>query len=95
MTSQSKVKLQLKKEKIEHVDPHKDFLLDINDRCDSCGAQAFVWVKGNSGDLMFCGHHYNKIMDNADSAVAMMEFATETIDERERLAIYERQRTAV
>lgn len=93
MTSQSKLKL--KKETIKHVDPHKDFLLEITDRCDTCDAQAFVWVKGKTGDLMFCGHHYSSIMDNANSAVAMMSFAQETIDERERLEIYERQRTAL
>jgi len=32
------------------------------DRCDvgGCPAQAFVLVKFLTGELMFCGHHYNK-----------------------------------
>ena len=31
------------------------------DRCDRCNAEALVRVAGISGELMFCGHHYNKI----------------------------------
>ena len=34
--------------------------LTAMDRCDSCNAQAFVWVNGVSGDLLFCGHHFTK-----------------------------------
>jgi hypothetical protein len=31
--------------------------LTIADRCDSCGAQAFVRAVFVSGELTFCGHH--------------------------------------
>ena len=31
--------------------------LTAADRCDRCGAQAFVRVVLTSGDLLFCGHH--------------------------------------
>ncbi|MBG0833267.1 hypothetical protein HS041_36820 [Planomonospora sp. ID67723] len=35
--------------------------LKIADRCDQCGAQAFVRVVfGPSRDLLFCGHHYHR-----------------------------------
>ena len=34
--------------------------LKVSDRCDSCGAQAFVLVELINGELLFCGHHYNK-----------------------------------
>lgn len=27
------------------------------DRCDSCGAQAYVRVQMSSGELLFCAHH--------------------------------------
>lgn len=37
------------------------------DRCDRCGAQAFVLAKGIQGELFFCGHHYNKNKDGIDS----------------------------
>ena len=32
--------------------------LTPTDRCDRCGAQAFVRVELATGDLLFCGHHY-------------------------------------
>jgi hypothetical protein len=31
--------------------------LTAADRCDICGAQAFIRVVLSSGDLVFCGHH--------------------------------------
>jgi hypothetical protein len=31
--------------------------LTAADRCDICGAQAFIRVVLASGDLVFCGHH--------------------------------------
>ena len=34
--------------------------LKATDRCDSCGAQAFVIAEFMSGELMFCGHHYHR-----------------------------------
>jgi hypothetical protein len=42
-------------------------------------------VKGSTGDLMFCGHHYEKIMNNPDAYTKMMAFMLEIIDERDRL----------
>ena len=50
--------------------------LNLADRCDRCGAQAFVIVKGVSGELYFCGHHYNQ------NEKALVKFAYEIIDER-------------
>lgn len=29
------------------------------DRCDVCGAQAYIRVELESGDLLFCAHHGN------------------------------------
>lgn len=31
--------------------------LTAADRCDSCGAQAYVRVTLESGELLFCAHH--------------------------------------
>jgi hypothetical protein len=53
---------------------------------DRCNAEALVQVTGLNGDLLFCGHHYNKIMDNAVGYDKMMKFAITIIDEREKLA---------
>lgn len=37
--------------------------LTLADRCDRCGAQAFVRVEFVEGSLMFCGHHFRKNED--------------------------------
>jgi hypothetical protein len=63
----------------------KVWLLDATDRCDRCQAQAYVKVIGQAGDLLFCAHHYNKVMDNAEGYKKMMAFMVEVIDERTRL----------
>ena len=63
----------------------KVWLLDATDRCDRCQAQAYVKVIGEVGELLFCGHHYNKVMDNGEGYKKMMNFMVEVIDERTRL----------
>jgi hypothetical protein len=63
----------------------KVWLLDATDRCDRCQAQAYIKVIGKTGELFFCSHHYNKVMDNAVGYDKMMKFMVEVVDERERL----------
>ena len=63
----------------------KEWVLTALDRCDSCAAQALVKVTGLTGDLMFCGHHYNKIMDNPEAYSKMMAFMLTVVDERDKL----------
>jgi hypothetical protein len=42
-------------------------LLNASDRCDRCGAQAYVLVELEGGStLLFCGHHWG----NHESALA-------------------------
>jgi hypothetical protein len=67
------------------VQDKTEYQLGPKDRCDSCGAEALVQVTGLNGDLMFCGHHYNKIMDNATGYKNMMKFAITIRDERDKL----------
>ena len=59
--------------------------LSPKDRCDSCAAEALVKVAGISGELLFCGHHYNKIMDDPIGYKKMMAFAITVLDERDKL----------
>jgi len=59
--------------------PVKEWQLTATDRCDYCGAQAYVRVTGVTGSLDFCGHHYNRHQEKLTS------FAFETIDERDKL----------
>lgn len=59
-----------------------EWVLTANDRCDArdCKAQAYVKATGVTGELLFCGHHFNR----ADGE-KLRAFAFEIIDERERL----------
>lgn len=56
---------------------NKTYVLKPIDRCDSCGAQALIWVNGVNGDLLFCGHHFTKYEDK------IRKYAFEVIDERD------------
>lgn len=64
-----------------------EWVLTANDRCDSanCSAQAYVKATGVSGELLFCGHHYEKVVNNAVGYDKMMKFAFKIVDERDRL----------
>ena len=51
------------------------------DRCDRCGAQAYVRTTMLSGsELLFCAHHWH------DNESKLREIAVAVHDERERLA---------
>lgn len=58
----------------------KEPVLTLNDRCDAqkCSAAALVLVRGVSGELFFCGHHYSRY----ENSPSMQDFAFEIIDER-------------
>lgn len=70
---------------IKTQDQAKEWILKATDRCDSCAAEALVQVTGLNGDLMFCGHHYNKIMNNPEGYKKMMSFVITLVDERDKL----------
>jgi hypothetical protein len=54
--------------------------LTASDRCDRCGAQAFIRARLSSDqDLLFCAHHGREHLDK------LREIADEVIDETERL----------
>ena len=55
------------------------------DRCDRCAAEALVQVTGIDGSLMFCGHHYNKIVNDKVGYEKLMSFMISIIDERDKL----------
>lgn len=65
----------------------KEWVLTANDRCDGkqCGAQAYVKVTGVTGELYFCAHHYDLVMNSPTGYEKMMNFAFDFVDERERL----------
>lgn len=55
--------------------------LTRGDRCDSCGAEAFVVVAMSGGlELLFCGHHFAK-----NEAGLAAQGAAVTVDNRAAL----------
>ncbi|MGV8851851.1 MAG: DUF7455 domain-containing protein [Rhodoglobus sp.] len=56
-----------------------DYTLTALDRCDSCGAQAYVRATLASGDLLFCGHHGAKFKEK------LFPTALNWLDESSRL----------
>jgi len=53
--------------------------LTVADRCDRCGAQAYVRVTLPVGELLFCAHH------SREHADAYASIAVEIQDETDRL----------
>ena len=53
--------------------------LTAADRCDRCGAQAYVRVVLPTGELLFCGHHARA------HAAAFSDLAVHVQDETDRL----------
>jgi hypothetical protein len=70
---------------IDNPVKEQEWSLSPKDRCDSCAAEALVQVVGLNGDLLFCGHHYNKIMNDKIGYEKMMKFAITVTDERSKL----------
>jgi hypothetical protein len=54
----------------QNVDAPASHQLSALDRCDSCGAQAYVRVTMSSGQLFFCAHHGAKFKEKL-SATAL------------------------
>ncbi len=69
----------------DHPSMKKEWILTPLDRCDRCNAQAYVKVTGVSGELLFCGHHYNEIINDPIGYEKMMSFMFEIVDERDQL----------
>ena len=57
-------------------------ILNATDRCDNCGSQAFYWVNGVAGDLMFCRHHF--LRDERKIRAYAFEIVDETYKLNER-----------
>jgi hypothetical protein len=54
--------------------------LTIADRCDRCGAQAFVRAVFVSGELTFCGHHGRELQVPLARGALLVQDATDTIN---------------
>jgi len=63
--------------------------LSTADRCDRCGAQAWVRVGIGDSSLLFCGHHF------AESEDRLRPIASYVHDEREHLRASEKKAATV
>ncbi|AUG29829.1 hypothetical protein JVX92_02235 [Microbacterium hominis] len=57
-----------------------EYRLSATDRCDSCGAQAYIAAEVNGSELLFCAHHGRKYEEK------LRAVATSWHDETARLA---------
>jgi hypothetical protein len=56
--------------------------LTLDDRCDLCGAQAFIRAVFIAGDLTFCGHHGRKLLLPLQRDALLVEDVTQLINAR-------------
>lgn len=57
------------------------------DRCDRCGAQAYVRVALSSGgELLFCAHHAREHADKLQQIAASIQDETGSLDRRKAVA---------
>ena len=56
--------------------------LTANDRCDVCGAQAYIRVQLDSGELLFCAHHGNANKAKLEPLVISWHDQTEDLAKR-------------
>ena len=54
--------------------------LDITDRCDRCGAQAFIRAIFARGELTFCGHHGREMRAGLEKQALLVQDATDQIN---------------
>lgn len=67
---------------IDAATEKEEIELKVSDRCDACPAQAFVYLKGITGELYFCGHHYAKNEKKLKSWAFKIIDARDTIDNK-------------
>lgn len=57
------------------------------DRCDRCGAQAYVRAVLNSGgELLFCGHHGRLVEESLRPQTSLWQDETDQLIEKPQLA---------
>jgi len=63
------------------VEAEAPYELTALDRCDACGAQAYIKVEMQNGELLFCAHHGRKHQEK------LAEVAQSWHDESARLLV--------
>ncbi len=61
------------------------------DRCDRCGAQAYVRVElSTGGELLFCAHHAREHADKLQQVAASIQDETGSLDARKAVTTDDR-----
>jgi hypothetical protein len=58
-----------------------EYRLTAMDRCDSCGAQAYIAAEVNGSELLFCAHHGRKYEEKLRSVATSWHDETARLDE--------------
>jgi hypothetical protein len=66
---------------MESKENSSDYLLTAKDLCDACSSRAYVYVEFESGELLFCLHHWKKHQNS------ISETAIEVLDESEQIQV--------
>lgn len=61
------------------LEPH----LTAIDRCDACGAQAYITATVNGSELMFCAHHGRKYEAKLKAVATAWHDETHRLSERD------------
>lgn len=62
--------------------------MDHSDRCDKCGAQAFMLMTLKSGDLMFCAHHGREYRPLMEKDALLITDESEFINKKPSVAAF-------
>ncbi|MFM7088568.1 MAG: hypothetical protein ACKOW9_03490 [Candidatus Paceibacterota bacterium] len=62
--------------------------LTAQDRCDACGAQAFIRATFLNGELLFCNHHWRKHKEKASSNALKVEDYSDSINSKPSVSSY-------
>ncbi len=62
--------------------------LTASDRCDRCGAQAFVRVVMTAGELLFCAHHARAHSERLAQVAVEVQDGTAAINAKPSPAAY-------
>ncbi len=60
----------------------------VHERCDRCGAQAFVRAVMTSGDLLFCAHHGREFGKALGRVALLVEDGTAAINHKPSPSAY-------
>jgi len=58
-----------------------EYRLSAMDRCDSCGAQAYIAAEVNGTEMLFCAHHGRKYEEKLRAIATSWHDETARLDE--------------